>query len=127
LRKSAGEAVTWSCRKITSGTITVPVPDHGEIRIGTLQSIIRNQFWIFDLDSAWISAEYKITSRRAALNPSSLFIFATKFKLPTAIASDQQRLVQTVPAFNRYALVPRTEFSKSRMRMPRQPLLQGAC
>jgi len=28
-------------KKITSGTITVPVPDHGEIRIGTLQSIIR--------------------------------------------------------------------------------------
>jgi hypothetical protein len=26
-------------KKITSGTITVPVPDHGEIRIGTLQSI----------------------------------------------------------------------------------------
>ena len=23
------------------GTVTVPVPDHGEIRIGTLQSIIR--------------------------------------------------------------------------------------
>jgi predicted RNA binding protein YcfA (HicA-like mRNA interferase family) len=28
-------------KKITSGTIAVPVPDHGEIRIGTLQSIIR--------------------------------------------------------------------------------------
>ena len=28
-------------KKITSVTITVPVPDHGEIRIGTLQSIIR--------------------------------------------------------------------------------------
>jgi predicted RNA binding protein YcfA (HicA-like mRNA interferase family) len=28
-------------KKTTSGTITVPVPDHGEIRIGTLQSIIR--------------------------------------------------------------------------------------
>ena len=28
-------------KKIPSGTITVPVPDHGEIRIGTLQSIIR--------------------------------------------------------------------------------------
>jgi len=28
-------------KKITPGTITVPVPDHGEIRIGTLQSIIR--------------------------------------------------------------------------------------
>ena len=28
-------------KKIALGTITVPVPDHGEIRIGTLQSIIR--------------------------------------------------------------------------------------
>jgi predicted RNA binding protein YcfA (HicA-like mRNA interferase family) len=28
-------------RKIPQGTITVPVPDHNEIRIGTLQSIIR--------------------------------------------------------------------------------------
>ena len=28
-------------KKIPSGTITVPVPDHAEIRIGTLQSIIR--------------------------------------------------------------------------------------
>ncbi|MBF0560373.1 MAG: type II toxin-antitoxin system HicA family toxin [Nitrospirae bacterium] len=28
-------------RKLSSGTITVPVPDHPEIRIGTLQSIIR--------------------------------------------------------------------------------------
>ena len=28
-------------RKLSSGTITVPVPDHHEIRIGTLQSIIR--------------------------------------------------------------------------------------
>ncbi|TKB72492.1 MAG: type II toxin-antitoxin system HicA family toxin [Nitrospira sp.] len=28
-------------RRTDSGTITVPVPDHGEIRIGTLQSIIR--------------------------------------------------------------------------------------
>ena len=26
---------------INNGTITVPVPDHREIRIGTLQSIIR--------------------------------------------------------------------------------------
>jgi predicted RNA binding protein YcfA (HicA-like mRNA interferase family) len=28
-------------KKIPAGTITVPVPDHAEIRIGTLQSIIR--------------------------------------------------------------------------------------
>lgn len=28
-------------KKLISGTITVPVPDHREIRIGTLQSIIR--------------------------------------------------------------------------------------
>ena len=28
-------------RKTDSGTITVPIPDHPEIRIGTLQSIIR--------------------------------------------------------------------------------------
>jgi predicted RNA binding protein YcfA (HicA-like mRNA interferase family) len=28
-------------RRLASGTITVPVPDHHEIRIGTLQSIIR--------------------------------------------------------------------------------------
>jgi predicted RNA binding protein YcfA (HicA-like mRNA interferase family) len=28
-------------KKTPSGTITVPVPDHAEIRIGTLQSIIR--------------------------------------------------------------------------------------
>ena len=28
-------------KKIPQGTITVPVPDHDEIRIGTLQSIIR--------------------------------------------------------------------------------------
>jgi len=28
-------------KKLSQGTITVPVPDHGEIRIGTLQSIIR--------------------------------------------------------------------------------------
>jgi predicted RNA binding protein YcfA (HicA-like mRNA interferase family) len=28
-------------KKIPQGTITVPVPDHNEIRIGTLQSIIR--------------------------------------------------------------------------------------
>ncbi|MDP2158040.1 MAG: type II toxin-antitoxin system HicA family toxin, partial [Nitrospirota bacterium] len=28
-------------RKLSTGTITVPVPDHHEIRIGTLQSIIR--------------------------------------------------------------------------------------
>lgn len=27
--------------KLPHGTITVPVPDHDEIRIGTLQSIIR--------------------------------------------------------------------------------------
>src|ERR1051325_8170633 len=29
-------------KKIPVGTITVPVPDHAEIRIGTLQSIIRH-------------------------------------------------------------------------------------
>lgn len=28
-------------RKVGGSTITVPVPDHAEIRIGTLQSIIR--------------------------------------------------------------------------------------
>ena len=28
-------------KKIPEGTITVPIPDHKEIRIGTLQSIIR--------------------------------------------------------------------------------------
>jgi predicted RNA binding protein YcfA (HicA-like mRNA interferase family) len=28
-------------KKTTTGTVTVPVPDHAEIRIGTLQSIIR--------------------------------------------------------------------------------------
>jgi predicted RNA binding protein YcfA (HicA-like mRNA interferase family) len=28
-------------RKLAEGTITVPVPEHHEIRIGTLQSIIR--------------------------------------------------------------------------------------
>jgi predicted RNA binding protein YcfA (HicA-like mRNA interferase family) len=28
-------------RRTADGTITVPVPDHREIRIGTLQSIIR--------------------------------------------------------------------------------------
>ncbi|MDP2606531.1 MAG: type II toxin-antitoxin system HicA family toxin [Deltaproteobacteria bacterium] len=28
-------------KKLPSGTVTVPVPDHAEIRIGTLQSIIR--------------------------------------------------------------------------------------
>jgi predicted RNA binding protein YcfA (HicA-like mRNA interferase family) len=28
-------------KKIPQGTTTVPIPDHNEIRIGTLQSIIR--------------------------------------------------------------------------------------
>ena len=28
-------------KKLPPGTITVPIPDHSEIRIGTLQSIIR--------------------------------------------------------------------------------------
>jgi predicted RNA binding protein YcfA (HicA-like mRNA interferase family) len=28
-------------KKLSTGTITVPVPNHDEIRIGTLQSIIR--------------------------------------------------------------------------------------
>lgn len=28
-------------RKVAGSTVTVPVPDHSELRIGTLQSIIR--------------------------------------------------------------------------------------
>jgi predicted RNA binding protein YcfA (HicA-like mRNA interferase family) len=28
-------------KKVGSSTVTVPVPDHAELRIGTLQSIIR--------------------------------------------------------------------------------------
>ena len=28
-------------KKLAKGTITVPIPDHNEIRVGTLQSIIR--------------------------------------------------------------------------------------
>lgn len=28
-------------KKISQGTITIPVPDYNEIRIGTLQSIMR--------------------------------------------------------------------------------------
>ena len=28
-------------KKLPHGTLTVPIPDHNEIRIGTLQSIIR--------------------------------------------------------------------------------------
>ncbi|HEX9860073.1 MAG TPA: type II toxin-antitoxin system HicA family toxin [Nitrospirota bacterium] len=28
-------------KKTSTGTITVPVPDHHEVRVGTLQSIIR--------------------------------------------------------------------------------------
>jgi predicted RNA binding protein YcfA (HicA-like mRNA interferase family) len=28
-------------KKLADGTVTVPVPEHHEIRIGTLQSIIR--------------------------------------------------------------------------------------
>jgi predicted RNA binding protein YcfA (HicA-like mRNA interferase family) len=28
-------------KKLTDGTITVPVPNHNELRLGTLQSIIR--------------------------------------------------------------------------------------
>ena len=28
-------------KKVSQGTITVPIPDHNQIRIGTLQSIIR--------------------------------------------------------------------------------------
>ena len=28
-------------RRTNAGTVTVPVPDHREVRIGTLQSIIR--------------------------------------------------------------------------------------
>jgi predicted RNA binding protein YcfA (HicA-like mRNA interferase family) len=28
-------------KKLESGTVTVPVPDHREVRMGTLQSIIR--------------------------------------------------------------------------------------
>ncbi|OGR22958.1 MAG: hypothetical protein A2277_11695 [Desulfobacterales bacterium RIFOXYA12_FULL_46_15] len=37
---SQGETVS-DAKKIPESTITVPVPDHPEIRIGTLQSIIR--------------------------------------------------------------------------------------
>jgi predicted RNA binding protein YcfA (HicA-like mRNA interferase family) len=28
-------------KQLSQGTITIPIPDHEEIRIGTLQSIIR--------------------------------------------------------------------------------------
>jgi predicted RNA binding protein YcfA (HicA-like mRNA interferase family) len=28
-------------KRVENSTITVPVPDHGEVRIGTLQSVIR--------------------------------------------------------------------------------------
>lgn len=28
-------------QRTTSGTVTVPIPDHSELRVGTLQSIIR--------------------------------------------------------------------------------------
>lgn len=28
-------------KKSSTGTVTIPVPDHGEIRLGTLQAIIR--------------------------------------------------------------------------------------
>ena len=28
-------------KKLTDGTLTVPIPNHNELRIGTLQSIIR--------------------------------------------------------------------------------------
>jgi predicted RNA binding protein YcfA (HicA-like mRNA interferase family) len=35
-----GSHIVMQCRTVT-GTVTVPVPDHYEIRLGTLQSIIR--------------------------------------------------------------------------------------
>ena len=28
-------------KTLSQGTLTIPVPDHGELRVGTLQSIIR--------------------------------------------------------------------------------------
>lgn len=39
VRRRGSHAVTQ--KKMPSGTVTVPVPDHDEIRIGTRQSIIR--------------------------------------------------------------------------------------
>ena len=38
--RQRGSHIVMQCRD-ESGTRTVPVPDHGEIRIGTLLSIIR--------------------------------------------------------------------------------------
>jgi predicted RNA binding protein YcfA (HicA-like mRNA interferase family) len=39
IRKSGSHIVMQ--KQLVKGTITVPVPDHDEIKIGTLQSIIR--------------------------------------------------------------------------------------
>lgn len=35
-----GSHVAMQC-KTTTGTVTIPVPDHGELRVGILRSIIR--------------------------------------------------------------------------------------
>ncbi|MGQ9645911.1 MAG: type II toxin-antitoxin system HicA family toxin [Thermodesulfobacteriota bacterium] len=39
VRRRGGHIVMQ--KKLSQGTITIPVPNHDEIRIGTLQSIIR--------------------------------------------------------------------------------------
>lgn len=36
-------------KKTASSTITIPIPDHKELRIGTLQSIIRQSYLAKDL------------------------------------------------------------------------------
>ena len=41
-------------KKLSKGTITVPVPNHNEIRIGTLQSIIRQSGYSV-IDAAAVS------------------------------------------------------------------------
>jgi predicted RNA binding protein YcfA (HicA-like mRNA interferase family) len=48
-------------KKIPQGTITVPVPDHNEIRIGTLQSIIR-QSGLSRVSLSLIESEGQLTS-----------------------------------------------------------------
>jgi predicted RNA binding protein YcfA (HicA-like mRNA interferase family) len=40
LVRQRGSHRVWQ-RALNPGTITVPVPDHKELRIGTLQSVIR--------------------------------------------------------------------------------------
>jgi len=40
VRYIGGEAILL-CKRLVDSTITVPVPNHDEIRVGTLQSIIR--------------------------------------------------------------------------------------